>query len=123
LVNKYKLDIEYDDVFIDFDDTIIVNDKVNIEAISFLYQCLNEGKKIILITKHKYDIKETLDKYRISKELFNEIVHIESVEEKKKYIVHSRSIFIDDSFLERKKIHEGTSIPVFGVDSISALIK
>jgi len=37
LAGKFKIDIDYDTVYIDFDDTIIINQKVNDNAIAFLY--------------------------------------------------------------------------------------
>ena len=64
LKNSYKLEYEYDKVYIDFDDTIIVNNKVNTLAMTFLYQCVNKNKQIYLITKHATDIKEDLKRYK-----------------------------------------------------------
>ena len=88
----------------------------------FLYQCLNRGKKIILISKHERNISETLKSYHISEELFDEIIHIPKHERKTDYIKTLTSIFIDDSFSERRDVYETLHIPVFDVDMVESLI-
>jgi DNA modification methylase len=59
-------------------------------------------------------------KYKLS-ELFDEIIHIEKHDQKWRYIAHKDSIFIDDSFAERKQIKNNLNIAVFSVDMISML--
>ena len=121
LFARFKHNIQYDTVYMDFDDTILFGDNINTDAMKFLYQAKNENKKVILITKHIYDIKETLAKYCISESLFDEIIHLRKEDEKSNYIKHKNAIFIDDSFAERKKIIENCKIPVFGIDAIETL--
>ena len=87
----------------------------------FLYQCLNKGKKIILITKHKDIIEQSLKKYKICIDIFDEIISIEQCDKKKEYISNN-SIFIDDSYSERKDVHDSIGIPCFDVDQIESLI-
>lgn len=118
---KIKTNITYDTVYIDFDDTIIINNSVNLQAIRFIYNCLNLKKKIILITKHKNDIKYTLKKYRLDSSLFDEIIHINKDDDKFKYITSKNSIFIDDSFMERKLVKDKIKIPVFSVEGLEYL--
>ena len=93
---------KYNNVFIDFDDTIKIGDKVNPSAISFLYRCLNHNKDIYLITRHKYDIEESLNKIKLSKHIFKEIITMK--DKNKSHYVLENSIFIDDSFKERKDV-------------------
>lgn len=121
-INRYKLSIEFDTVYIDFDDTIIVKGYVNCYVMFFLYQCINEQKKLILLTKHKNDIYESLSKYKISETIFDDIVNISDSQEKSDYITNFNSIFIDDSFAERSKVHEIKKIPTFDLDEIEALM-
>ena len=51
LENRYKLNIEYNSVYVDLDDTILIKGSINIKLIQFLYQCINNGIEIILLTK------------------------------------------------------------------------
>jgi hypothetical protein len=118
---KSKIDIVFDKIYIDFDDTIIINDKVNTDMIKLVYHFNNQNKKVILITKHKKSIHETLNKYKISEDIFSEIIHIEKNDKKYNYMDANGSIFIDDSFFERKEVKDNLDIPVFSVDSINCL--
>jgi predicted ATP-grasp superfamily ATP-dependent carboligase len=121
LTNKYHLDIQYNHAYIDFDDTLIVHNKVNTELISLIYQFINNGIKIHLITKHEFDLSATMKKFKIPVEIFDEIIHLDKSDTKSDFITHKDSIFIDDSFSERLGVHKTHNIPVFGVDSIACL--
>ena len=124
LDNVYKINIVYDSVFIDYDDTIICNNKVNLDAVKFIFSARNRNIKINLITKHKGDLLESLKYYRIEN-LFDEIFHLKKEEKKVSYLIknnYKNSIFIDDSFSERKEINNKLGIPVFSIDAISSLV-
>ncbi len=122
LANTFKIDARYDTVYIDYDDTIVKNGVINTEMISFLYQCVNNHKKIILISKHKGDLKEELVKYRLEG-LFDEVCHIAVDEKKKDYIVDKNSIFIDDSYGERLEVYKAFGINVFDTHMIECLLE
>jgi hypothetical protein len=119
---KTKINLKYNTLYIDFDDTIIINNKVNLEAIQLIYKCINEGKTIILITKHKNYIYDTLEKYNISEKLFNTIITLSITDEKSSFINDNKSIFVDDSFSERKKVTNKLNIPTFSVENIKLLL-
>uniref|UniRef100_A0A832DIV4 ATP-grasp domain-containing protein n=1 Tax=Ignavibacterium album TaxID=591197 RepID=A0A832DIV4_9BACT len=121
LDNKYKLSTKFDTVYLDLDDCLIINDLINTELIKFLYQCINNKIKIILITKHKGNLEETLIEKRL-KHLFDKIIQLDEKEEKSNYINNKNSIFIDDSFSERFKVNKKIGIPTFGLDAISCLV-
>lgn len=123
LYNRYALSFEYSNIYVDFDDTIIVNGKVNDMMMQFLYQSVNSGKRIVLITRHDGDINESLFKYRISENLFDEIIYLNPFEEKYPFINPDQSIFIDNFFQDRKKVFSELGIPVFDVDAIECLLK
>jgi predicted ATP-grasp superfamily ATP-dependent carboligase len=124
LINRYKLDIEYERVYIDFDDTLMLDEKYyNQYMFMFLYQCVNNNKQIILITKHRDNIYETLKNLKISNKLFDEIIEVDPCDFKYKYMSNvKKSIFIDNSFAERKVVRERLSIPSFDVSNIECLI-
>lgn len=122
LENAYKFEYNYDKIYIDFDDTIIVNDQVNTMAIKYIYQCINKNKEIFLITKHSTDIKQDLQKYRIDPNIFAKIIVLNDNERKVDYIDDKNSIFIDNYYIERKLVREKKNIPVFDVDAIECLL-
>lgn len=123
LYAKFKLNYGYRHVYIDFDDTIIINNKVNPNMMKFIYHCHNTRKYIHLLTKHKADIKRALQYHFIPEYLFDSITQIQQSEDKSDFIKYiEESIFIDDSFSERKKVSDKLGIPVFDVDAIDCLM-
>lgn len=124
LMNRYRLGIEYDAVYVDLDDTLICAGRVNGVLMTFLYQAREAGKRLILITKHKADVDQTLARHRIARSLFDEIVRLEDHERKLDKIhdgTSSRPILIDNSFNERlPALSDG--LAVFDVDAVPGLI-
>ncbi len=120
--SAYKIDISYNTIYMDFDDTMTLGNKVNEDVMRFIYQARNKGKRIILLSKHATDIHFDLKRLAISEDLFDEIRVIDVLEEKSDYVTEKDAIFVDDSFAERKKISEKCNIPVFDVDMIESLI-
>ncbi len=122
LCNSYRIELEYDSVYVDFDDTLVCDGGVNLSLVAFLYQCLNESKKIFLITRHKGELMPLLEEYRI-KALFDEIFHLKAGEKKSECIDSKLNpIFIDDSYGERKEVKERLNIPVFDVAMTECLM-
>lgn len=121
LISRYKIDYDYDTVYFDFDDTLIINEKVHLPSIRFLYQCRNLNKKIILITRHEKDLYETFKTFAISKDLFDEIVHIGLNDKKTDYINPDKAIFVDNAYQERKLVYDKFNIPVFDVEGIEVI--
>jgi len=117
---KFKLDINYDTVYIDYDDTIIIKNEVNIDIVKAIYHFINLGKRIILITKHRGDIHASISKYKLN-QLFDEIIHINHGMEKSDFI-KPNSIFIDDSYSERKKVIQRHGIHAFEPCNINCLL-
>lgn len=122
LFSRFITNLNYENVYIDLDDTLIINNKVNNYLMMFVYQALNQGKKIYLLTKHENDVYNTLRKYRISKDIFEKIFHLSKDEKKSNYINGSNSILIDDSFSERYEVFTERRIAVFDSSEIECLI-
>ncbi len=121
LVNHYKHNVKYKRVYVDLDDTLIINQKINTILVRFLYQCINTSIPITLITKHKGNLQKTLEKYRLSL-LFDEVIHISMSHNKWEYITEENSIFIDDSFTERQSVHQNKGILTFDSSMIEMLL-
>lgn len=122
LDNKYKLDWEFDEVYCDYDDCLILDKtKLNDKMISFLYKCLNEHKKLYLLSKHDGDLSRELASFRLN-QLFDEVIHLGKNANKADYIHSKKAVFIDDSFAERLNIKNQLHIPVFSPDMIDILL-
>lgn len=111
----YKTDIEYDIVYLNFEDTLIVHGKVNAELIRFLYQVKNQGKKSVLFKPDSV----CLGDFCISEGLFDVI--LDDSFETKSNRVRSDGIYIDESFDTRKYFNK-KGIPVFELCMIESLI-
>ncbi len=119
----FKCDLSYRTVYVDYDDCMILDEeRVNTELAAFLYQCVNNGIKLVLLTKHQGDLEAELMKFRLSS-LFDEIIHIKKSDDKKEFITDRDAILIDDSFSERKAISDCMGIPVFSPDMVRCLTK
>jgi hypothetical protein len=122
LHNRFQTDLDYRRVYIDFDETIVDGDTVHERVMAYLYQCKNRGVELILITKHRHSIIESLNRFSISNLLFTEILHLDEHEEKWQHIDPSSAIFIDNYWFDRKAVSEHLNIPVFDVDAIECLL-
>lgn len=121
LVNRYRHSVRYGTVYVDLDDTLILNGAVNVQLVAFLYQCLNAGIRIVLLTKHEADVDQTLRNYRLV-EIFDEIIHIDQPAEKWNFIREPDAILIDDSFSERKSVSERLGILTFDCSMLEMLM-
>jgi len=122
LQSKYSHNINYDQVYLDFDDTVMVEGKMNLSVITFIFQCINNGIKVSLLTRHSGELNEILKKNRLEN-VFDEIFWVRDGSSKSSYIKNRNSIFIDDSFKERKEVCDLIKIPVFDTHMIECLIK
>lgn len=121
LNNRYRHSVKYSTLYIDLDDTLIVNDQVNAQAVMLIFQCINRGKKVVLLTRHRNDLNQTLAKYRLSG-LFDEVIHLREGEKKSSQIKQTDSIFLDDSFTERMDVARLCKIPTFDCSMIELLV-
>lgn len=122
LDTRFRLSLDYDTAYLDLDDTVILGDQVNLDAIRFIFQCHNRNIKVILVTRHFEDPGAILRHHRLDR-LFDEVVWLQSEEGKSTVIASRRAVFIDDSFVERQEVSESLGIPVFDPSSIDALME
>lgn len=110
-IRRYQTDIVYDTVYIEAEDTVILNRKINPDIMRFLYQADNQGKMIRLVS----DSDSIFQEYPVSPGLFRDVIAFPEKIEKK-------AIFISANEDHRRKIHCGFSIPVFSPDMVECLI-
>jgi hypothetical protein len=122
LQNRYKTSLNFSIIYLDYDDTVIVNEKVNHLAIQFVFQMINKGKKIVLLTKHDGNLQEHMKKFRLSENLFDEIHHLQKEENKIDHIHSTDAIFVDNAFKEREEVLKIKGLPVFDVDALELFL-
>lgn len=120
--NFYRYSFEFKHVYVDLDDTLILNDRLNADLIRFLYIASSRGKRLVLITKSEVDPRIVLRAHRVDPSLFDEVIHLEASALKSNHIEHKDSIFIDNWYVERKEVADATGIPVFDVDAVEGLV-
>ena len=120
LCNRYRHSLDFKTAYIDLDDTLLVRDQVNLLVMKFVFHCINQGKVVRLITRHQFDLNETLRRHRLLG-LFDEIIHIPNEAPKSSLIVGPNAIFIDDSFSERMGVAQRCGIPTFDASMLEML--
>lgn len=121
LVNRYRHNISYNTVYVDLDDTLVIHDKVNTDLVRFLYQCINLGKRLVLLTKHGAELAVILQTHRLTG-IFDQLIHLRMTEAKADHIGSTGAIFIDDSFSERKAVRDRLGIPTFDCSMLELLL-
>lgn len=123
LHNRYRADLTYHRVYVDFDETVIADGKVHEQVMAYLYQCRNRQIELVLLTKHRYELDETLESHGIARSLFADVIHLTENQEKWQYINPQGAIFIDNYWVDRRIVSEKLGIPVFDVDAVECLLR
>jgi len=122
LKNHFPCDFNFRHLYIDLDDTILLNGKTNLQAISLIHQCINDQISVHLITRHASDLQITLETHRLIG-LFDTVIHLTKNEPKSSSISAEDSIFVDDSFAERQEVSQNSIAQVFDVSQIGILLR
>ncbi|POO48416.1 hypothetical protein CPJ18_26185 [Agrobacterium rosae] len=109
LYGKVRSDFQPTAVYVDFDDTILLDsDRLNYGLVGILYGLKSKLVPIILITRHAECPSSRLESLGI-KSLFKEVIHLKAGEAKSVHIRGERPVFVDDSYRERKDVAENTA--------------
>ena len=104
LRESMNLDFFFNQIFVDYDDTVILNSILNVQLIEFLRESRSKGVRVTLISRHNGNLEASLRTLQIN-DLFDEVIHIKNNDPKSKYVkVDGNFLFIDDSFRERMDI-------------------
>ncbi len=120
LNNRYAYKVRFEVLYVDLDDTLLLNGRVNIPLIKLVFQCLNEGKRVILVTRHRGDLQGTLARHRLTG-LFDQVVHVAEGDRKSKYLTEPNAIFVDDSYAERMEVRDNTGMLTFDCSMIEVI--
>ena len=121
LESAYRHGAEYEALYLDYDDTLVVNGAVNTRLVKIAYQHINAGKPVLLVTRHNGDLAASLRKHRLEG-LFDEVVHLKQGESKRNAIKHAKVAFIDDSHRELEDLRRHPGVVALHVSAAELLI-
>lgn len=117
----FEVDIEMERLYLDLDDVLIREGRVDPATVALVVQARNDGAEVHLVTRHAGDLAATLRSHRLEA-LFDEVHHLTDDEPKSSAIKDGASVFVDDSFRERAEVHDTLGIPVFDASGIEVLL-
>lgn len=115
--SKFLMDIDYEEVYIDFESCFENIKIINTLLIMYIYQCVNKNKKITLVTDdEKIDL--LLEEKKINKNVFSKIIKFNNLEE----TINNKAIFISNNEKLKNELRKQKNIYCFSTNSIEALI-
>ncbi len=119
-VSRFHLDLDFDDLFVDFDDTLCIRGVPNFQLIALLFAAKHYGKRIVLLSRNAGDAVQWLHERHLI-ELFDDLVFIDRSAVKAEY-VRRGGLLIDDSFADRQACIDA-GIPCFDTDAVPAVLE
>ena len=117
-ITRYTLPIQYDSVICDGIDSFCIDGKTDPFFMMYIYQCINQGKRLLLYTEDKNETEEGLKKRSIDQKIFRIIGKDMLVDE----LNSGRCVFISRDALIKKQIREQYGCFCFDASLISPLI-
>lgn len=106
-------------VFVDLDETLIIENKRVDYVTTFLQRCAEVGTPISLVSRHANDIAESLVRAGIEPRLFNKICPVAAGEMKSDWVTAAKgAVFIDNEFAERLDVRQRKRIPVLDINQL-----
>ncbi len=117
---KYCFDVKH--VFVDLDETLIIDNRRVDYVSSFLDRCAAAGCGISIVSRHEHDIAATLTRSGIDPAMFENIHAVEKGVLKSSQVVNcDGAIFIDNEFAERLDVRRRARIPVLDTNQLDFL--
>lgn len=120
--NNYFLDLKYGEAYIALEDTLITKEKLNMELLLFIYQCIENKVSTTLLINGRGTYDDMLKEYPLSDKLFTRVIDLKEHKEIKSCIEDTNAIFISSNIKDRLSIKESRGIPVFDLDAVEGLI-
>lgn len=115
-----RLNVRYDTVYLDLENTVVVDGKVDLDAIRFIFACRNRGTRVVAVERG-FDPPEKMLAAHGLAGLFDQVLWIEGNEGKSSVMTSSKAIFVDDNSTERREVALSLGIPVFDPSAFDAL--
>jgi carbamoyl-phosphate synthase large subunit len=101
IVDSFDIRTNLELIVVDFDDTLIIDGRVNAALVALLFEAKNSGIYLWICSRHKGNLEESLNKHRLSS-IFDKTIHIQDGSPKSLHLdKRLQTLFIDDSFSER----------------------
>lgn len=113
--------LEYRDLYVDFDDTLLLDEEtINLDVVALIFQTKNRGGRVFLITKNrKNNLARGLHRFGITS-VFDGIHHLRDDESKADHL-RPGDLLVDDSFAERSQaIRAGAA--AIGLDAVQMFL-
>ena len=101
--------------------TLILGGRVNTVLVRLLYQCVNDGKRVVVISRNDKGVLDRLREFRLDR-LPDDVIHLGRTGSKADVMNWHDAILIDDSFGERFDVHQRTGMPTFDCSMIELLL-
>lgn len=116
--SKFIMDIKYSAVYIDFESCFENIKIINTLLMMYIYQCINQNKEIILVTKNEEKIDLLLEEKKLNKNIFSKIINFENFKD----VVNKEKIFISNNEDLKNELRKEKNIYCFSTNSVEALI-
>lgn len=97
--NRFETPVSYDTVYLDGEDVFHCRERIDSFFMMFVYQCVDKGKKLVLLTEKRERTLDALEKMRISASLFDVVCG-------KKELVPQNAVFISRDESERIRLRK-----------------
>jgi len=122
IITRTRSNIAFEQVYVDLDDTLIIDGEAVPAVMAFIYQCRRKRIPVRLITRHETLPQATLEKAAIAISLFDEIIHLTRGEKKSAFIA-AGSLFIDNYFPERLDVSQIANTVVIDTDAVEFFLR
>ncbi len=100
LISRYAIPYEYDTVYLDGIDVFKREGMVDTYFMMFVYQCMNKGKKLVMLTHDSKEIKRAVSEMKLSEKLFDPIIDHQTYDE----LDYTNSIFVSKNEALRNRL-------------------
>ena len=117
---RYAINYDFNHVYLRFENSLILRDRLNYKLMSLIYKFQSMGKKISLIIDfprcNMKSVEKLLSEYDIPMSLFGKFIEFQNDIPISNMIKHPKSIYIDASFFDRNQVAGNKNIPVFDIN-------
>ena len=112
-----KYSLSFRDLFVDYDETLVIDGVVVEEVLGFLKKQSTEGARVHLLTRNLGDIVGDMERLGLKLDLFNSLRQVQPHDLKSMYITQE-SLFIDNEFPQRQDVWSRARKPSIDLDQL-----